>query len=91
MQGYVARAHVSTAKHGVWGLTKALAREFGPKGVTVNAISPGPIESERIRRPGTPQSAAWFARPARTAGDAAGGREPLRWLAPRRAASCPAR
>jgi 3-oxoacyl-[acyl-carrier protein] reductase len=48
MQGYVARAHVSTAKHGVWGLTKALAREFGPRGVTVNAISPGPIESERM-------------------------------------------
>lgn len=48
MQGYVARAHVSTAKHGVWGLTKALAREFGPQGVTVNAISPGPIESERM-------------------------------------------
>jgi 3-oxoacyl-[acyl-carrier protein] reductase len=48
MQGYVARAHVSTAKHGVWGLTKALAREFGPEGITVNAISPGPIESERM-------------------------------------------
>ncbi len=48
MQGYVARAHVSAAKHGVWGLTKALAREFGPRGVTVNAISPGPIESERM-------------------------------------------
>jgi 3-oxoacyl-[acyl-carrier protein] reductase len=48
MQGYVARAHVSAAKHGVWGLTKALAREFGPHGVTVNAISPGPIESERM-------------------------------------------
>lgn len=48
MQGYVARAHVSAAKHGVWGLTKALAREFGPRGITVNAISPGPIESERM-------------------------------------------
>jgi 3-oxoacyl-[acyl-carrier protein] reductase len=48
MQGGVARAHVSAAKHGLWGLTKALAREFGPRGVTVNAISPGPIESERM-------------------------------------------
>jgi 3-oxoacyl-[acyl-carrier protein] reductase len=48
MQGSVARAHVSAAKHGVWGLTKSLAREFGPRGVTVNAISPGPIESERM-------------------------------------------
>jgi 3-oxoacyl-[acyl-carrier protein] reductase len=47
MQGGRARAHVSTAKHGVWGLTKALAREFGPNGITVNAISPGPIDTER--------------------------------------------
>jgi 3-oxoacyl-[acyl-carrier protein] reductase len=47
MQGYVARAHVSAAKHGLWGLTKALAREFGPQGITVNAISPGPTDGER--------------------------------------------
>ena len=46
IHGYAARAPVSAAKHGLWGLTKALAKEFGPSGVTVNAISPGPIRSE---------------------------------------------
>jgi 3-oxoacyl-[acyl-carrier protein] reductase len=46
IHGYQGRAPVSAAKHGLWGLTKALAKEFGPSGITVNAISPGPIRSE---------------------------------------------
>jgi 3-oxoacyl-[acyl-carrier protein] reductase len=46
IHGYAGRAPVSAAKHGLWGLTKALAKEFGPSGVTVNAISPGPIDTE---------------------------------------------
>ena len=46
MHGYNGRAHVSTSKHGNWGLTKALAKEFGPKGITVNIVSPGPIRPE---------------------------------------------
>ena len=47
IHGYNGRAHVSASKHAVWGLTKALAKEFAPKGITVNIISPGPIEGER--------------------------------------------
>lgn len=46
IHGYAGRAPVSVAKHGIWGLTKALAKEFGPKGITVNAISPGPIAAD---------------------------------------------
>lgn len=51
MHGYVARPHVSASKHALWGLTKALAKELGPSGITVNAISPGPIATEHPDNP----------------------------------------
>lgn len=43
------RAHLSAAKNGLVGLTRALAHEFGGEGITVNAVSPGTIETERDR------------------------------------------
>lgn len=46
IHGYNGRAPVSVSKHGNWGLAKSLGKEFGPKGITANLISPGPIASE---------------------------------------------
>ncbi len=41
------RAHVVTAKAGLVGLTRALAHDLSPDGVTVNCIVPGLIATER--------------------------------------------
>ena len=43
IEGYSERVPVSVAKHGLWGMTKALAKEFGAHGITSNAISPGAV------------------------------------------------
>ncbi|RBP13785.1 NAD(P)-dependent dehydrogenase (short-subunit alcohol dehydrogenase family) [Roseiarcus fermentans] len=40
----------ATAKAAVVGLTKSLAREFGPDNIRVNAIAPGAVITERQRR-----------------------------------------
>ena len=41
------RAHNITAKAGLHGLAKALAREFGPDGITANSVVPGAIDTVR--------------------------------------------
>ena len=45
--GASGRAHVSAAKAGLVGLTKALAVEFGGNGITVNCVVPGRIGGPR--------------------------------------------
>ena len=42
-------AHYTTAKAGVLGLTRHLAREWAGYGITVNAISPGIVDTPMVR------------------------------------------
>lgn len=41
------RAHNVTAKAGVFALAKAIACEFGPLGITANAVAPGIVDTTR--------------------------------------------
>lgn len=53
-RGVAGMAHHNAAKAGVQGLIRSLAREVGPRGIRVNAVAPGIVESE----PGTGPPAA---------------------------------
>ena len=48
--GAARMAHYVASKGGVIGLTKALAVEFAPQGITVNTIPPGFIDTPMARR-----------------------------------------
>jgi NAD(P)-dependent dehydrogenase (short-subunit alcohol dehydrogenase family) len=50
LKGYRYIAAYCAAKHGVVGLTRALAQEFADKGITVNAVCPGYVETDLVTR-----------------------------------------
>ncbi len=63
LAGYVA------AKHGVEGLTKVAALDYGALGVRVNALAPGPILTDNLERAGAAaQQAAAAAMPLQRIG-----------------------
>src|ERR1039458_9378477 len=49
MRGKFGQANYAAAKAGLFGLTKTAAREFGKKGVTVNAVAPGMVMTDMAR------------------------------------------
>lgn len=53
--GNAGQANYSSAKAGMIGLTKSIAREIASRGVTVNAVAPGFIDTDMTRK--LPQSA----------------------------------
>jgi len=56
--GNAGQANYAAAKAGVAGMTRALAREFGSRNITVNCVAPGFIDTDMTRALGDEQTGA---------------------------------
>jgi len=59
--GNAGQANYAAAKAGVAGMTRALARELGSRGITVNCVAPGFIETDMTKGLSDTQTAALLA------------------------------
>jgi 3-oxoacyl-[acyl-carrier protein] reductase len=57
--GNPGQVHYAAAKAGLVGFTKSLARELGTRGITVNAVAPGFIETDMTRTLSPEQRSAY--------------------------------
>jgi len=46
--GAPGQANYAASKAGLIGLTRSIAREYGPRGVTANVVAPGPIDTDML-------------------------------------------
>ena len=49
LRGNVGQANYAASKAGIVGLTKSAAKELAPRGITVNAVAPGFIETDMTK------------------------------------------
>ena len=59
--GNAGQANYAAAKAGVAGMTRSLARELGSRGITVNCVAPGFIETDMTKALSEAQTAALMA------------------------------